>query len=194
MNGYEKRKQHSRQKIREAAKRLFARKGYHDTAMSEIAREAQTSPATIYNHYQSKESLLESVVRETIDERWQTFLAMQQSGLSFREKMEALISEKIAQEHKDSELFKIIPLDVPVVQSVLEEYHQQKTVPMFQEMVRQGKAEGSLAQDLSEDAVLFYLELFRRSQNHPDFLDPANSALRKGLVHLFFYGLLGKTK
>ncbi len=194
MNGYEKRRQRTRRKIREAATRLFARTGYHDSSISGIAREAGTSPATIYNHFNSKESLLESVVRETLDERWQTFLAMHQSGLSFRQKMEALISEKIAQEHPDSDLLRIIPLDVPAVQTILEEYYQQKTIPMFREMVRQGKTEGTLNPDLSEDAVLFYLELFRRSQSHPDFLAPANTELRKGLVHLFFYGLLGQKK
>jgi len=55
-----------RQQILEAAKRCFARIGFHSTSMAQIAGEARMSVGQIYRHFQSKESLIEGIVEEDV--------------------------------------------------------------------------------------------------------------------------------
>jgi TetR/AcrR family fatty acid metabolism transcriptional regulator len=54
--------QDSRDLILKAAIRLFARRGFHETSMSEIAREARVSKALIFWHFKTKEELFLAVL------------------------------------------------------------------------------------------------------------------------------------
>jgi TetR/AcrR family fatty acid metabolism transcriptional regulator len=51
--------------ITQAAERVFARKGYQEATISDVAREAKVSDATIYEYFPSKEELLFSLPGET---------------------------------------------------------------------------------------------------------------------------------
>ena len=48
-------------KIQGAAERIFGQKGFQDTTISEIAKEAKISEASIYEYFSTKEGLLFSV-------------------------------------------------------------------------------------------------------------------------------------
>jgi TetR/AcrR family fatty acid metabolism transcriptional regulator len=52
--------------ILNAAENIFARKGFHEATISEIAKKAAVSEATIYDYFSSKEELLFSIPAETI--------------------------------------------------------------------------------------------------------------------------------
>ena len=46
----------------EAAEAVFAQKGYHETAIDEIAKQSSTSKGSVYFHFPSKESLFLAVM------------------------------------------------------------------------------------------------------------------------------------
>ena len=50
-----------KEQILKAAERVFARKGFHEVTISEIAQEAKVSDATIYEYFSNKEDLLFSI-------------------------------------------------------------------------------------------------------------------------------------
>ncbi len=50
-------KEHTRERILEAAEQLFAEKGFHETAMDEIVKTAKISKGGVYFHFPSKEKL-----------------------------------------------------------------------------------------------------------------------------------------
>jgi len=52
--------------ILEAAQHIFAQKGFHEATISDIAKKAEVSEATIYEYFSSKEELLFSIPAETI--------------------------------------------------------------------------------------------------------------------------------
>lgn len=54
-----------KEQILQAAEQVFARKGYHDSTISDVARQAKVSDATIYEYFSSKEDLLFSLPGET---------------------------------------------------------------------------------------------------------------------------------
>ena len=49
-----------------AAENIFAQKGFHEATISDIAKKAAVSEATIYDYFSSKEELLFSIPAETI--------------------------------------------------------------------------------------------------------------------------------
>jgi AcrR family transcriptional regulator len=54
--------------IKAAALELFASVGYQAASMRQIARAVGIQPASLYNHYPSKEALLWDICREAMDE------------------------------------------------------------------------------------------------------------------------------
>ena len=54
----------SRGKILSVALELFAKKGYHATSISEIAKQAKISKGLMYNYFASKEELLDEIIQE----------------------------------------------------------------------------------------------------------------------------------
>ncbi|MED5019070.1 TetR/AcrR family transcriptional regulator [Paenibacillus chibensis] len=57
----------TKQKLKEAAMRLFGEKGYDGTALSEIAKEVGVKTPAIYAFYENKEDLFMTVFREAMD-------------------------------------------------------------------------------------------------------------------------------
>jgi TetR/AcrR family fatty acid metabolism transcriptional regulator len=54
-----------RRRLLQAAVRVFARKGYHSARVGDIAEEAGVAHGLLYHYFESKESLLEAVFRDT---------------------------------------------------------------------------------------------------------------------------------
>ncbi|MFQ6613261.1 MAG: TetR/AcrR family transcriptional regulator [Fidelibacterota bacterium] len=54
-------KQFRKQTILEAAKRLFARKGYQETSMNDIATEAELGKATLYYYFNCKDDIYREI-------------------------------------------------------------------------------------------------------------------------------------
>lgn len=55
----------TREVVLDAALTLFARRGYHGTALSEIAESLQVRTPSLYNHMESKHELLRRIVDRT---------------------------------------------------------------------------------------------------------------------------------
>lgn len=94
----------SRDRILQAAKRLFAAKGYENTSTMAIARLAGTSESQLIKHFGSKEGLLEGV----FDQAWQRLIPRLQqtvrANVSPDEKLDNLVSLTTNALEKDPDL------------------------------------------------------------------------------------------
>jgi AcrR family transcriptional regulator len=54
----------ARTKILEASKKLFARRGFSETSMGDIARAAQVARATVYNNFDDKQDILAAIISD----------------------------------------------------------------------------------------------------------------------------------
>lgn len=56
----------ARTKIIQASRKLFARRGFSETSMGDIARAAQVARATVYNNFDDKQDILAAIISEYI--------------------------------------------------------------------------------------------------------------------------------
>ena len=56
--------------VRDAALTLFAERGYHGTALSQIAAALGIRTPSLYNHMKAKQDLLRDIVSETTEQVW----------------------------------------------------------------------------------------------------------------------------
>lgn len=81
----------SRKAILDAATTLFARKGYSDTTIEDIAKKAGISKGLIYNYFPGKLEILEALMVDLID-LWDSFLTRSLGSSSPREILAGLIT------------------------------------------------------------------------------------------------------
>ena len=62
-----------REQVLSAASECFKRKGYHGAGMAEISRTAGMSAGHIYNYFESKEAIIESIIAKDMEEMFSIF-------------------------------------------------------------------------------------------------------------------------
>jgi AcrR family transcriptional regulator len=80
----------SRDEILRAARHLFESRGFHETSMSEVAREAKVSKALIFWHFKTKEELFLAVLGKLLEPYYIDF-AQEARELDERAQLERLI-------------------------------------------------------------------------------------------------------
>ncbi len=61
-----RRRERTRAQLIDGAKRMFARQGVDNTRINEITEEADVGFGSFYNHFESKDAIVEAVLTETI--------------------------------------------------------------------------------------------------------------------------------
>ncbi len=82
--------QDSRDEILKAAMQLFANRGFHETSMSEVAREARVSKALIFWHFKTKEELFVAVLNRLLEPYFIDF-AEEAAAMDERAQIEKLV-------------------------------------------------------------------------------------------------------
>ena len=83
------------EKILDAAKLVFHKKGFDGTRMQEIADEAGINKALLHYYYRSKENLFDAVFKDAFNELFQKIFTIVGSDISFEEKIRYLFSDYI---------------------------------------------------------------------------------------------------
>jgi len=90
-----------------AAMRVFAEKGYHQTTMSDIARQAEYAVGTIYLYFKDKQSLYLALSEEKMEELVQRIKKKIDSVHGSLAKIKALIEEEFAYFEENENFFRI---------------------------------------------------------------------------------------
>jgi len=92
---FEEIRRKSRQKIEEVALELFAKQGFHNTSISQIAKAATVSKGLLYNYYNSKKDLLDTIIHNAVDEGEEAIEQFLASDLSPLQKISAITEGSI---------------------------------------------------------------------------------------------------
>lgn len=96
--------------ILKAAEKVFARVGFHEARISDIAKEARVSGSTIYDYFSTKEELLFSIPAETIREYQKKNLELLQYVHGAANKLRTLISRHLSLYASDEDYAKVTML------------------------------------------------------------------------------------
>jgi TetR/AcrR family transcriptional regulator, fatty acid metabolism regulator protein len=135
-----------RRKILDAAIRVFARQGYHNCRVSDIADEAGVAYGLVYHYFKSKDQVL----NELFSERWSLLLAAieeaDRGGTSPRAKLDAVAGFIIDSYRHNPELMKVIIVEVTRAANSFGRTHMDEIRRAYQgieKIVADGQAQGS---------------------------------------------------
>ena len=150
--------QNRKNEIRSTAARLFRKKGYSATSMKNIAEGVGIKAASIYNHFGSKQDLLQDLLMLPANLYTEEMQAVKKSNLAPREKIEKLIRHhvRMAVEHTDT--VALIVADWAHLEGeartqffqLREDYEAD-----FKEIIEIGKTNGAFNSKLNTDVAVF---------------------------------------
>ena len=149
MQTQEKQTEHTRQRIVDAALEVFAKKGYHEATMDEIASVSQISKGGLYFHFPSKQDLFlalaDAAANMLVGKMEQ---AMQTNGAGRRQKMRLAIETAFQLLERHRPMARLVFLKMgslgPPFDAKLMEIHK-KLARLIQVQLDQAQAENSIA-------------------------------------------------
>ncbi|KJS86206.1 MAG: hypothetical protein JM58_07250 [Peptococcaceae bacterium BICA1-8] len=193
MDGFKRRKGEKEDRIYQAALELFSMYGVQKVKITEIAAKGQVSPVTIYNYYGCKHGLLRTVIIRFMNDKYSEYEEILNTEVPFPKKIDKIIFDKQQTArilHED--FLRYIMSKDPEIQKFIEKFYLEKSLPMLMEIIKQGRDEDYVSQDISIDALLLYITLFKEVINRPELILNENKTVQMELSSLFFYGLMGK--
>lgn len=193
MDGFERRRELKKKDILEAALELFMKYGVQKVSIAEIAKEANVSQVTIYNYFDSKNNLIHLVFKFYVDQIWDEMKVLLASNLPYEDKIKQMISfeRNMANHSMNNKFFQDLLKDYATGQSYVEEVYLKEGLPLLIEFVNDGKNQGFIDPSLSNEAILFYLQMFQEYMQRNDVVHTL-LPLSEDLTKLFFYGIVGK--
>lgn len=194
MDGFMKRTEQKRKNIILATLQLFQRFGVQKVTIAEIAKKSNVSQVTIYNYFSSKENLIQIVFQYYVDQMWEKQKRIIESNLPFEEKMTKLMFNKESEaEVISSNFFQDFMINYAGEESYVEKLYVQEVLPSLIKLFNDGRKQGVVDKSISDEAIIFYLEMFRKSMQQ-EGAEKNILPLADDLTKLFFYGITGKKK
>jgi AcrR family transcriptional regulator len=103
----------ARTKILEVSRKLFARRGYAETSMGDIAKAAQVARATVYNNFDDKQDILAEIIKDYMVGYTQIPQKLREnarSGQTSFELVEAMVREALSWRVTNADLRPIVEL------------------------------------------------------------------------------------
>lgn len=97
-----------RAEILAQAEKIFAAKGYYATTMAEIAEASGFAIGSLYQFFQGKEHLYESLIKERLDTSYHEIKTACGGAESVRSKIEAMLRAYFTQAEKSENFFAIL--------------------------------------------------------------------------------------
>lgn len=191
MDGFQRRREQKKEDILRSAIDLFLTYGIQKVSVAEIASKANVSQVTIYNYFGSKHNLVEEMLVYYLDKMWSDYEMMLCSDLPFIEKIKKVMFNKIDSAnrvHPDTftHFMKKYAAGVPYLEKMI----QEKIIPRLIDLIDEGKREGYIDPDLSNESVLMFVQMFKDYMQKEETY-PHIQKLTGDLTKLFFYGLVG---
>jgi TetR/AcrR family fatty acid metabolism transcriptional regulator len=140
-----------RRQILDAAIRVFAKRGFHNCRVSDIADEARVAYGLVYHYFDSKDQVL----NELFTERWSLMLAaieeVDQRPLDPREKLDAVAGFIIDSYRHDPDLMKVIIVEVTRAANSFGRTHLaeiRRAYQMIEKIVTDAQSSGVFRQDI----------------------------------------------
>ncbi len=141
-----------KRRILDAAARVFARKGFYNTRISEIAEAAGVADGTIYIYFEGKDELLINIFEEQMEFIIKRFREKLATTHDPEERMKVFVEEhfKLAEEFPDHA--GVITIELRQSNKFMKEYRNEKFkeyLSLIEDIIEYGKLRGRIPKDLN---------------------------------------------
>ncbi len=149
-----------RERILDAAIKVFARSGYHGARVSDIAREAGIAYGLVYHYFRNKEEILASA----FEERWSGFLAVVDAIAAgpkpAREKLQSVAALILSAYRRRPDWVKVLVLEIQRSSRFAAPEQIRAVGRLFEQVariVREGQEKGELRTDVDPQVACVVL-------------------------------------
>lgn len=187
----QKRALETRQRILEAASQVFARRGYGQATVEDIANEAEISIGALYHHFSGKQEIFKALLEDHVRTAHREFEVIGAAD-SFREMIEQIAGfwlDHLQSEHEFGDLF----LDF-IAEARRDSWarrivgdHQRSDVHLVERMLDVGQRVGVIRPDLDREAAAILLFACLQGIDLMQLVDPKGidlDRLRRPLADL----------
>lgn len=193
MNGFERRTEQKKDKIRTAALELFCTYGPDKTSVNEIAQRAGVSPASVYNYFGSKEGLMKDTIINLLESSWKLREGLWNSELPFPELLKRSVTMKDDFYDKiDLDNFLELLNSNIEIKKHIDDFNKKRYPRIVQKFIEKGRREGYISKEISLEAAMVYLTMYQDVLQRPEMKKRINNELLKELLDLMIYGLAGQ--
>lgn len=145
------RERNKHEQIIQAAIKIFAKKGFYNAKVSEIAREANVADGTIYLYFKSKDDILISLFEERMDlliRQMEEELSKVEDPL---EKIRIFVSQHLLRLREDKHLAEVLQIELRQSSKFMRRYVPIKFLQyldLIGRIVEEGQAKGVIQQDI----------------------------------------------
>ena len=141
-----------RDRILRAAVKIFSRKGFFNSKVSEIARAAEVADGTIYLYFRNKDDLLISLFEEKMGEVVADVRRRIADGGNALEKLKIFIGNHMDLLERESGLVEVLQVELRQSTKFLKDYTPVKFfeyLEIISDILEEGRREGVLRPDLN---------------------------------------------
>jgi TetR/AcrR family transcriptional regulator, fatty acid metabolism regulator protein len=138
-----------RRLLLDAAVRVFARNGYHDCRVGDIAKEAGVAYGLLYHYFRSKDEVLETIFRDTWGAMLTAIGGVEDSGDPARVQIRKVAAIVLRSWQSDPDLVRVIVREItrsPHLGGEVEEIEQ--AFAALERIVRRGQEQGEFRTDI----------------------------------------------
>jgi len=181
--------------ILEAAVKVFARQGFYQSTVAQIAREAGVADGTIYLYFKNKEDILVNFFHYKTKQVFERFRAEVDKAESGLDKLRNLVRRHLTEFQRDRDMAILYQVGTHQIDRLAEDQIREMS-KMYQDIVSEivevGQQEGSIRKDLYVGLVKRFIlggvdeviNTWLHSENDYDLVSMADP-----LVELFIRGI-----
>ena len=138
-------------KIIRAATKVFAKKGFFNARISDIAKEAKVADGTIYLYFNNKFDILLSVFEEEIGRLIEQVTALLAKEDSPKRMLEIFIANHLEEMRKNRNLAEVIHIELRQTSKLIRDYRKNKFseyLDLIASIIERGQQAGVFRQDI----------------------------------------------
>lgn len=141
-------------KIIRAATKVFAKKGFFNARISDIAKEAKVADGTIYLYFNNKFDILLSIFEQEVGKLIEHINLLLEKAKNPKEKLELFIFNHLEEMEKNRYLAEVIHVELRQTSKVIREYKKNtfdEYLNIIAAIIIQGQEDGTFRRDIQPD-------------------------------------------
>ncbi|MBV5317725.1 MAG: TetR/AcrR family transcriptional regulator [Desulfobulbaceae bacterium] len=141
-------------KIIRAATKVFAKKGFFNARISDIAKEAKVADGTIYLYFNNKFDILLSVFEQEIGKLIDQVTVLLEKETNPKNRLEVFINNHLEEMKRNRYLAEVIHIELRQTSKLIREYRKNKFseyLDIIASIIEQGQREGVFRKDIKPE-------------------------------------------